>query len=106
LTKEADKLEEDDIALTATVTMVRLVSLVSPFIVVTLAVVKCPEGSVLIPARGGCFADHLAVVVDAGSLAEVATGEEAASRAEVAVFAPESANRFTASGAKSQTVTS
>ena len=32
----ADKLEEDDIALTATVKMVRLVLLVSPFIVVTL----------------------------------------------------------------------
>src|SRR5258708_34674778 len=76
--------------------MVRLVSLVSPFIVVTLvsafivvtlvfsfivvilAVFRCPEGSM--EKRGECRirkADHLAAVVDAGSEAGVATGEGA-----------------------------
>ena len=92
----ADKLEEDDIALTATVKMVRLVSLVSPlivvtlvsafivvtlvfsFIVVTLAVVRCPEGSMARRAGGRSrIADHLAAVVDTGSFAGVATGEGA-----------------------------
>ena len=89
----AAKLEEADIALTATVKMVRLVSLVSPFIVVTLvsasivvtlvfsfivvtlAVFRCPEGSMFRDVGGRRrIADHLAAVVDAGSYAEAATG--------------------------------
>src|SRR5258708_2111288 len=76
--------------------MVRLVSLVSPFIVVTLvsafivvtlvfsfivaifAVFRCPEGSMFVRAGGGRRkADHLAAIVDAVSDAEAATGEGA-----------------------------
>jgi hypothetical protein len=63
--------------------MVRLVSLVSPFILVTsvsafivftLSMFKCPEGSMGQPASRRGRADHLAAVVDPQSLA-VATGE-------------------------------
>src|SRR5260370_825043 len=68
-----------DTAVTAAVKMVRLVFLVVPFIiiVVTLAVFRCPEGSMFRDVGGVRIADHLAAVVDPQSFAEVATWEGA-----------------------------
>src|SRR5260370_22961206 len=60
--------------------MVRLVLVLSPFIiiiVVTLAVFRCPEGSMVQLAGGVRRADHLAAVVDTQSFAEPATRESA-----------------------------
>src|SRR5258707_15317403 len=68
-----------DTAVTAAVKMVRLVLLVVPFIiiVVTLAVFRCPEGSMFRDVGGVRIADHLAAVVDTQSFAELATWEGA-----------------------------
>src|ERR1700722_290523 len=66
--------------------MVRLVSLVAPFIVVTLTVFRCPEDSAFSLARGVRIAGHLAAVVDAGSLAEFATTGEGAEVGHHPVF--------------------